>query len=129
MGIPFFKDERRSITNEPLILFCTFALKTVFNNFRTDDVMACIKSAVTGFDTEEISDFENYCLIWNISGKRKFSADFTYNPNGLTDYFTKEDEQKLVEINSLRKRIIIPLLAFAKKVKNADVKTVSAALY
>ena len=129
MGIPFFKDERRSITNEPLILFCTFALKTVYNNFRTDDVMACIKSAVTGFDTEEISDFENYCLIWNISGKRKFAADFTYNPNGLTEYFTEEDEQKLVEINSLRKRIIIPLLAFAKKVKNSDVKTVSAALY
>lgn len=129
MGIPFFKDERRSIANEPLILFCTFALKAVYNNFRTDDVLACIKSAVTGFDTEEISDFENYCIIWNISGKRKFAADFTYNPNGFTEYLSKEDAEKLIRINALRKRIIIPLLSFAKKVKNADVRTVSAALY
>lgn len=129
MGIPFFKDERRSITNEPLILFCTFALKAVCNNFRTDDVMACTKSAVTGFDTEEISDFENYCIIWGISGKKKFAADFTYNPNGFTEYFTDEDRQNLEKINALRKRIIIPLLAFAKKVKGADVKTISVALY
>lgn len=129
MGIPFFKDERRSISNEPLILFCTFALKAVYNNFRTDDVMACIKSAVTGFETEEISDFENYCIIWSISGKKKFAADFTYNPNGFTEYFTDEDRQKLEKINALRKRIIIPLLTFAKKVKNADIKTVCASLY
>lgn len=129
LGIPFFKDERRSISNEPLVLFCTFALKAVYNNFRTDDVMACIKSAVTGFETEEISDFENYCLMWNISGKRKFSADFSYNPSGFTERLTKEDAEKIQSINSLRKRIIIPLLTFAKRIKNADVNTIATALY
>lgn len=129
LGIPFFKDARRSVSNEPLMLFCHFALKAAADNFRTDDVMACIKSAAVGIETNDISDFENYCIIWNISGKKKWSRDFSYNPEGFTDRFTKDDEQKLKKINELRKRIIIPLLSFAKSVKGADVEQISAALY
>ena len=83
LDIPFFKDKRREVTHEPLMLFCHFALKSCVDNFRLDDVMSCIKSAAAGLPTEEISEFENYCIVWNINGKRKWSKDFEYNPRGL----------------------------------------------
>ena len=129
LEIPYFKDARHDVANEPLMLFCHFALKAVAENFRLDDVMSCIKSAVTGIDTEEISDFENYCIIWNINGRRKWSRAFEYNPQGFTERFREEDKALLEKINATRKKIILPLLAFADKIKDADVKTTAAALY
>ena len=129
LDIPFFKDKRREVTHEPLMLFCHFALKTLVDNFRLDDVMSCIKSAAAGIPTEEISEFENYCIVWNINGKRKWSRDFEYNPRGFTERFDEEDKKALERINNTRKRIIIPLLLFAKNVKGADVKGISTELY
>ena len=129
LEIPFFKDARHDVANEPLMLFCHFALKSVADGFRLDDVMSCIKSAAAGIDTEEISDFENYCIVWNINSKRKWSGDFTYNPQGFTERFREEDKLLLKKINTTRKKIIIPLLEFAKKIKGADVKGTASALY
>ena len=129
LDIPFFKDKRRDVTHEPLMLFCHFALKSCVDNFRLDDVMSCIKSAAAGLPTEEISEFENYCIVWNINGKRKWSKDFEYNPRGFTERFVEEDQITLERINETRKKIIIPLLTFAKNVKGADVRAVSVELF
>ena len=129
LGIPFFKDARRSVTHEPLMLFCHYALKCCADRFRLDDVMACVKSAVVGLPTEEISDFENYCIIWNINGKKKWGSDFAYNPQGFTDRFTPEDEAALARVNATRKKAVIPLLQFAKKIQGATVEQTAVALY
>ncbi|MBQ6381260.1 MAG: PD-(D/E)XK nuclease family protein [Clostridia bacterium] len=127
--IPFFKDARRSVMHEPLFLFCHYALKCCADNFRLEDVMACIKSAVTGMDTREISDFENYCIIWNINGKRKWSGDFAYNPAGFTERMREEDEALLERVNATRRKTVIPLLQFANRIKGATVGETAAALY
>ena len=127
--IPFFKDSRRNVSHEPLMLFCHFALKACAGGFRLDDVMSCVKSAAAGIPTEEISAFENYCLVWNINSKGKWSADFTYNPRGFTERLDEEDTAALERINQTRRKIVIPLLSFAKKAKGADIKGVSTALY
>ena len=129
LDIPFFKDARRGVEHEPLMLFCHFALKAVADRFRLDDVMSCIKSAAAGFDTQEISDFENYCIVWNISGKRKWSRDFEYNPAGFTERFGEAEQEQLALINATRKKALIPLLQFAKKIEKATVRETAAALY
>jgi len=129
LEIPFFKDARRDVMHEPLMLFCHYALKCCADNFRLEDVMACIKSAAVGVPTEEISDFENYCIVWNINGKRKWSGDFTYNPQGFTERFEEEDAALLERINATRRRLLIPLLQFAKKISGATVEQTAIALY
>ena len=129
LDIPFFKDARRDVTNEPLMLFCHFALKSVADRFRLDDVISCIKSAAAGWDTAQISDFENYCIVWNIHGKKKWSCDFEYNPEGFTEHFSEENRTQLEHINEMRKKAIIPLLQFAKKIHGATVRETAAALY
>ena len=80
-------------------------------------------------DTEEISAFENYCIIWNINGIRKWSGDFGYNPEGFTERFSEEDRAALERINATRRKIVVPLLHFAKKLKGATVRESATALY
>lgn len=127
-SLPFFRDYRKGLSNEPLMLFCHFALKAVSGGFVLDDVMACAKSSIAGIETDDISDFENYCLMWNISGKNKWSKDFTYNPNGFTDKYS-EDDSRLKKINSLRKIITEPLLNLYNKTADSTAVGIAGALY
>ncbi len=127
--IPFFEDMRRSISNEPLSVFIHNAFRIVTEGFKSDDIIAYLKSGITGIPSAEISALENYCIVWNINGIKKWSADFSFNPRGFTERTLPDDEHIILELNETRKRVIAPLIIFKNMLKKAGVKDICTAVY
>ena len=115
--IPCFLDSRRPVTTQPLMVMVLKAFEIVASSFSTASVLAYLKCGLTGISDEEIYEIENYCFLWNISG-RAWLSDFSFNPDGMTEGFTKKQQTALAKLNAIRKKIILPLTAFEQAVKN-----------
>ena len=125
-GIPLFTDRGRASLGKPIFAFVQSALRIISPEryFRQEDVLAFLKTGLTGEDWDLISRLENYCILWQINGERFYrEADWTQNPLGM-DRPTEESAALLLQLNALRKRICAPLL----RLKDAAGKGNGAAL-
>ncbi len=113
-GIPVFDDSRRPLTSETLFVYVSAALQCLTEGFTSENVLKYLKSGLSPLDVSEVSELENYSVIWNINGK-VWLSDFTMHPEGFGSEFNEKARQKLVEINALRARAVNPLI----KLKNA----------
>lgn len=66
--IPYFSDEHADIDVKPVIRFVNSIFRCLIYDFDREDVLALLKSGLTEFSVEEISLFENYLFVWNVSG-------------------------------------------------------------
>lgn len=126
--IPYFMDKPQAIDAEPLMRLILSAFQIVQSGFSTDSVFSYLKTGLTGLQTDEISQLENYVFIWNISG-RKWKEEWTEHPQGFAEKMTDSDRRRLLEINVSRAAAMTPLLRFAEKVKEADGEGMAAACY
>ncbi len=126
--VPFYRDERKPISSQPLVALVRNILDCALSGFSTQSVLNALKTGLAGFSPSEIGALENYVLMWNIRGKR-WLYDFTQNPFGLIEDATDKSEKELEKINALRKRIAVPAEKFAEKAKNGGGENISAAIY
>ncbi len=110
-GVPLFEDKRQAVENQPLISFVSTLLTVAAKGFSSDYIFRLLKTGLTSLTAEEISEIENYCFMWDISGK-KWAAPWIENPDGLGERFTDERQERLRRYNELRERIITPVIAF-----------------
>ncbi len=127
-NIPYFSNSTEKIFNKSIMNLIFSLLDLVNSNFSAGDMFRFLKSGLLDFSVEEISLLENYVLRWNIFGKAWFE-DFTGHPEGLGKVFKQDDEEKLCELNTLRKKLMEPLFYFRKSVKKATGKEISLAIY
>ena len=113
-GIPVYEDFRKPVDASPVINTVTSALAAAAGNFDNDSMMRYIKSGLIGLSSEEAALIENYCFVWNIRG-RKWLDEWKSNPDGFGEV-NKREEILLEKINSIRKRIILPVLELKKKI-------------
>lgn len=66
--IPYFRDEHADIDVKPVIRLVNSIFRCLIYDFDREDVLALLKSGLTEFSVEEISLFENYLFVWNVSG-------------------------------------------------------------
>ena len=71
-------------------------------------MLALLKSGLTEFSVEEISLFENYLFVWNVSGSA-FKNKFVQNPKGYSDRFSDYDRDILAKVENLRESVIEPI--------------------
>lgn len=114
-GISIFEDSRRPVDVSPVINIISAALSIAANGFSTEDLMRYLKTGLAGLTTDEISEVENYAYIWQISGK-KWTEEWTSNPSGFVA-FTESDTEHLKTINSIREKIMTPLVRFRQKLR------------
>ena len=76
----------------------------------------------------EISEFENYAVIWNINGS-KWYDDFINHPDGFKDKMTDYDKKRLEKINEIRRKVILPVLKFKKECKNSSADEICKNIY
>lgn len=126
--IPYFINNPSKIYSKSTALTIFAALDSITSNYDAENVLRFIKSGLTDLSTEEISDIENYVLLWNIHGK-DWLNEFTMHPEGFSKTFKEEDTLKLSTLNELRKKIIIPLQTLKQKTKNAAGEEISKAIY
>ena len=96
--------------------------------YQTESLLEMLKTGVSGFTTEEISDLENYAYLWKISGSA-WRQEFVRHPQGFGKELTEEDRLELARLNSLRERLVGPLVRFESRTRNATGAELSQAVY
>ncbi len=126
--IPCFVSQPMRVDAEPVMRFALGAFEAVISGLRTEDLLEMLKTGLSGFTPEEISDLENYAFLWKIDGAR-WREEFVRHPRGFGREMTEEDKEELHRLNELRKRLIDPLQKFALRVKDATGAGISQALF
>lgn len=127
-GVPLFEDKRQAVVNQPLITFVTTLLTLAAKGLNSDYIFRLVKTGLTDLTADEVSEAENYCFIWDISGK-KWTSPWTENPDGLGEKFSEERQSRLDGLNALRERIITPIISFREAVDRLPGKEAVALIY
>lgn len=126
--IPYFSDEHADIDVKPVIRLVNSIFRCLIYDFDREDVLALLKSGLTEFSVEEISLFENYLFVWNVSGSA-FKNEFVQNPKGYSEMFSDYDKDVLAKVENLRKSIVEPLTAFKENAKDKNGLEISKLFY
>lgn len=127
-GIPCFVSQPARVDAEPVMRFVLGAFEAVRSGFATGDLLEMLKTGISGFTTEEISDLENYAFLWKITGSA-WKEDFVRHPKGFGRELTDRDREELAELNALRRRLIAPLVRFANATADASGAEISQAVF
>ena len=126
--IPYFMDDPVRVDAKPLMNLLLTAFDVVHQGFRSDDIMRYLKTELAGLSAEETAELENYVLLWGVTGKRWFSP-FTQHPEGFSREMTDKDKEYLQTLNRLRERVVHPLIAFHKGIKDKTGEQMAKACY
>ena len=128
LSIPVFDDSRQPLATETLFINICSALECISKGITTQTLMSYLKTGLAGLSVSEISKLEKYALIWDLktSGWQK---DFTMHPDGFGEELDEKAQKRLDELNSIRKKAILPLLKLKKDCEDADGKAIAAAVY
>lgn len=126
--VPLFEDKRQAVENQPLISFVSCLILIASKGFSSDYIFRLFKTGLTTLSAEDISELENYCFMWDISGK-KWLSDFTENPDGLGEKMTDERKSVLEKINLSRKGIISSLETFRESFEESSGKEKVVLIY
>ncbi len=127
-NVPYFNDDRQSISSQPLIMLVNFLMRSVIYSLRSEDIFSMLKTGLTKLGDDEINKLENYAFVWNISGS-KWKNEFTESPRGFAEELSEKDKFELEKLNKSRKYIIDVILKFKKRCSMADTEKICKALY
>ena len=141
--IPYFLDQKRKVLHHPLVEFIRSSLEIVSNHWRYDAVFRCIKTdfllpADGEIGRHEMDVLENYVLATGIQGSRwtdgrpwRRMHAVSLDPNEDASAANLELEMGRDDVlERCRERIVQPLHAFEKALKNArNVRGMCEAVY
>ena len=107
-GISVFDDSRQPVDTSPVVNLLTCAISIASGGFDTETVLRYLKTELTDFSDEEISQVENYCYLWQIN-RGGWLRDWQQHPRGFGEEMKDEDTAELETLNALRRRIVAPL--------------------
>ncbi|TBL70386.1 helicase-exonuclease AddAB subunit AddB [Paenibacillus thalictri] len=134
-GIPHFFDQKRSVLHHPLVELIRSALEVILYNWKYDAVFRCVKTdfflplpweeGAPRITRDDMNRLENAVLAFGIHGSRwtdnepwrlawRSALEEDVDP-GLNAAEERENQT----INECRSRIVRPLLAFQKQMKQA----------
>lgn len=127
-SLPFFEDRRQHIVSQPLINLLQSILLICSEGYDSDNVFRYIKTSLSGISISEASELENYCFMWDISG-RKWLEEWDNNPDGFGEEMTESRREKLLQLNSLRRKIVEPLVSLRDRISESSSVGAIKALY
>jgi len=127
-GISVFEDSRQPVDVSPVIALLSSAVDIAASGFGTETLMRYLKTGLAGFETEEISDVENYAYLWNLNGGAWLN-EWTQNPRGFGEEITDEDKTELDRLNGIRKSIVSPLYTLRENLKDTTSGNAAQSIY
>ncbi len=127
-GVPVFDDSRRPLFSETLFIFITSAIECVAENFKTESVMRYLKTGLTPLSFSEVARLEKYVLVWGINGKEWYE-EFTRHPKGFGSAIDEKAKKEIFELDSLRRKIIQPLIKLKKATEGVSGQEQAKAVY
>ncbi len=120
--IPYFMDEKREISDNPIIKLILSSLAVINRGYRHDDIFLLLKTGFTDLNPEECEELENYMLAYGIQG-RIFREEFK---RGQMDVGLPSLER----LNAYRQRLTVPLQKLEKNVQGRKSgREISRAIY
>ena len=117
-GIPAYISRRSEILEKPVITLLLSAVDAVTGGFEYEDMFRYLKTGMTGVTAEECDLLENYVIRWDIRGAMWLrDVPWTANPDGYGVELTEERAARLAEVNRVREKVRVPLLALAEGLK------------
>lgn len=110
--IPYFMDEKRKITEHPIIELILSAIDVISKNFRYDDVFRYLKTDLCNIKKSEHEKLENYVLRYGIRGAKWQRENF-----GIEFKSDEKIRDAIIEIEELRKKVITPLAKLKNNTK------------
>ena len=127
-GVPVFDDRRQPIQTQPLVEFVLSAVDIAVSGFSCDTVMRVLKTGLTDLSVDEISELENYALMWQINGN-KWLEEWTAHPEGLGEKMLEKDAARLEKINISRKTVVAELQKLKVELKECNGLSAAQAIY
>ena len=122
-GIPCFLDYKKNMSENNFAEYLKAVLRLAEAGLHTEGVLSYVKNSLSGWDKEQVSDLENYCLALGIKG-------YQFEREWKRKYHT-HTEISLESLNFLRERLlkeIQPLLTSFQN-PNATVEDFTRALF
>ena len=126
--IPYFPDWTRNESFSAPAAFIRASL-SLLADMNTENLLALLKTTLTSLSETEISAFENYLYIWDISDKSELTAPFFRDPDGFSESSQKISETKLRQIEDTRLTVIGWVSEFIKKTENQNADVVMREIY
>ncbi len=125
-NVPIHIDQKLNFSELPYATLILSALRAS-RNFKTSEIYKYLKTGLTNVSHDEINEIDNYVYLWSIESK-DWLSDFSKNPFGLQETPKEAIDSSLERLNSLRKKIILPLLPLCK-IKSASGEEFCRAIY
>lgn len=121
--IPVFIDEKRSLSQNPVIQYVLAIIETINKNWSHEAMFNYIKTGFVNIETDDIFKIENYCIKWGIK-HNKWTKDFKY------EIAEEAQKQEVKHLNEIRKQIITPLMELKTKLmKEKTAENISKQIY
>lgn len=119
-GIPCFLSEKTDLASKPLLSLILSALRIIRYGYRTEDVIAYLKTGLCGVTPDQVNYAEEYLSVWKLRGKSAYSTAFTKNPDGLSPEKSARGERILAGAEVVRKIFFPPLAALENDLLSAE---------
>ena len=118
-GIPYFIDEKRDISSNPLIVLILSAFEILYKNWSYESVFNYLKTGLTGIDMDDVDILENYVLASGIKGSRWTENEWKYWPDRDSNGdVPKDSKERLKKINDIRQKVLKPILKLKKSIED-----------
>ena len=115
-GLPSFLDYKKNMSENTVASYLKAVLSLTETGLHTEGLLNYAKNALSGYDSEQVWDLENYCLALGIRGTQ-------FKTEWKKQYRTKT-ETDLERLNEIRKQLtedVMPLMEVFQK-KDATVE-------
>lgn len=128
-GIPLYRSGTEDVLQKTVVTALLGALNVALGGFEKSEVLRYMKSVLSPLDMTQCDAVENYCIRWNITGKR-WTRAWTEHPEGLCDEWSDRNKEDLSTLNSARERLITPLVRLAEAFSaKSDIHSQVEAIY
>ena len=113
-GIPYFTDQRESLSAHPLIRLLEDAWETVSGGRERDAFLRYVKNPCGPLTRDESDILENYLLAAGIRGGKRLEESYAKRrkrrPGESAEDWTARTDEELAQVNALREKAFAPLL-------------------
>lgn len=130
-GLPCRIFDKIELKEKPLFKLIRSAFNIKIHSWQLDDIMVYLKTGLSTVTEQEEYLLQNYVYTWNITGSQWYNDDGWYmNPDGYTDILTESGKKTLIEVNNIRKKMVLPLRKLHESLSSEfTVKDICTAIY
>lgn len=99
-GIPVFIDDKKDITSDIFIKYVLSILEIFAKNWTYESVFNYLKTGIVNIN--RIYELENYCLKWNIRGKKWYEKPWDFEKE---ENFTKEQNEIIMPLLEIKQSL------------------------